>query len=89
MKLRFEFEIVDTGDGFSAIPVGEGSEKFPAMLQLNEVGAKMFRYIGECETPEEVHKKLCADYPDDDKNTIAEELCKFLNRLVKAGLLVP
>ena len=89
MKLKYTFEIVEIADELCAVPVGENSEKLHAVLQINDVAAKMLKYIAESKTPEEVHKKLCADYPEDDKADIGQKLCDFLNQLVREGLLQP
>ena len=89
MKLRYEFEIVEIADEICAVPVGENSDQLHAVLKLNDVGAKMLKYIAESETPEQVHAKLCADYPEDDKVDIGQKLCDFLNQLVKERLLIP
>jgi len=89
MKLNYKFEICNIGDASCAVPVGENADNFHAMLQLNDVAAKMLQYIDECDTPEEVFKKLCADYPEDDKNDIGQKLCDFLNQLIKEGMLTP
>ena len=67
MKLKYTFEIVEIADELCAVPVGDNSENLHAVLQLNDVAAKMLKYIAESETPEEVHEKLCADYPEDEK----------------------
>ena len=89
MKLKYTFEIVEIADELCAVPVGDNSENLHAVLQLNDVAAKMLKYIAESETPEEVHEKLCADYPEDDKADIGQKLCDFLNQLVREGLLIP
>ena len=89
MKLKYEFEIVDIAGEMCAVPVGENSDQLHAVLQLNDVAAKMLKYIAESETPEQVHEKLCADYPEDDKADIGRKLCDFLNQLLKEGLLIP
>ncbi len=89
MKLRYTFEIMDMGEEMCAVPVGDNCQQMHGILQLNDVGAKMLKYIAESKTPEEVHEKLCADYPEDDKNDIGQKLCNFLNRLIAEGILIP
>lgn len=90
MKLKYEFEIMEIEEGvIGAVPVDENGAGFKAVLQLNDVAAKMLKYIAESETPEEVHKKLCSDYPNDDINDIGQKLCDFLNQLVREGVLIP
>lgn len=89
MKLRYKFEIMDMGDNFAAVPVGDNAFEFRGMVELNDVGAKMLELIDQSETPEEVHQKLCALYPEDDQTDIGQKLCDFLNQLVKEGILIP
>lgn len=89
MKLRYKFEIMDMGDNFAAVPVGENADQFRAVAELNDVGAKILELIAESETPEEVHQKLCVEYPDDDSNDIGQKLCDFLNQLIREGMLEP
>lgn len=89
MRLKYKFEIVDMGDNFVAVPVGDNADQFRAAVDLNDVGAKILEIIAECDTPEEVHKKLCAEYPEDDANDIGQKLCDFLNQLVREGMLEP
>ena len=88
MKLKYNFEIVDMAGEMCAVPVGENSDQLHGVLQLNDVAAKMLGYIAESETFEEVHKKLCADYPEDDKDDIGQKLNDFLDQLVKEGILI-
>ena len=89
MKLKYQFEIMDMGDSFVAVPVGKNSDQFRAAVDLNDVGAKMLTLIAQSETPQEVHEKLCAEYPEDDVNDIGQKLCDFLNQLVREGILEP
>jgi len=89
VKMKYTFEIMDMGDVQCAVPVGSSSQKLHAVLQLNDVGAKMLKYIAENDTPEAVFEKLCADFPEDDREDIGQKLCDFLNQLTKEGLLLP
>ena len=54
MKLKYEFVIMDMGDEFSAVPVGD--ETFPGILKLNDVGAEIMEQLKEETTPEQVHR---------------------------------
>jgi len=89
MKLKYEFEMVEIGDELSAVPVGDNADEFHAVVQLNDVGAKMLKYIAESQSPEEVLQKLITDYPNDDRDDIAQKLCGFLNQLILEGILIP
>lgn len=89
MKLVFNFEIMELDGEWLAVPVGDEAERFHGVVNLNEEGAKMLKYIAASSTPEEVHQKLCKDYPDDDPKEVGENLCEFLNWLLKQRLLIP
>ena len=89
MNLKYQFEIVEMPDEVCAVPVGENAQDFRAVLQLNDVAARMLDYMGKYDTPEEVFAKLCEDYPEDDKNDIAQKFCDFLNQLTREGILLP
>lgn len=68
---------------------GDEAKRFHGVVNLNEVAAQMMKYISESSTPEEVHQKLCMDYPEDDPREVGENLCEFLNWLVQQRLLIP
>ncbi len=89
MKLKYNFETMEMDGEICAVPVGANSDEFHGIIHLNDVGEKMLNYISECENPEEVLEKLIKDFPEDNKNDIANKLCDFLNQLVKEGLLIP
>ena len=89
MKLAFDFETMEIGDEWIAVPVGDEAKRFHGVVNLNEVAAQMMKYISESSTPEEVHQKLCMDYPNDDPKEVGENLCEFLNWLVQQRLLIP
>ena len=89
MKLRFEFSIMEMGNGdISAVPVGEGAEKFHGMLQLNEDSLEIFERLKEHTTPYELHDFLKEKHPDATDDEIADTLNPFLLRLLREGLLI-
>lgn len=86
MKLKYEFVIMDMGDEISAVPVGDNT--FPGILKLNKIGAEILEQLKEETTPEKVHRYLKEQYPDSTDQEIGENLVKFLNYLLKEGILV-
>ena len=80
MKLKYEFEIVDMGDEVCAVPVRDNADEFHGVLTLNDVAAKMLEYIAQYDTPEQVHARLCDDYPDEDRREVGQKFCDFLCR---------
>lgn len=88
MKLRYEFTVMDMGEEFAAVPVGENAEDFRGMLKLNESSAFILELLREDTTPEAVHKTLKEKYPESTDQEIGEMLAAFLNKLIREGLLI-
>ena len=86
MKLKYEFVIMDMGDEFSAVPVGD--KTFPGILKLNAIGAEIMEQLKEETTPEQIHRYLKEKYPDSTDQEIRESLVEFLNKLLREGILV-
>ena len=89
MKLLYNFEIMDMGDKFVAVPVGEGASKFHGMIRMNQDAAEMLQLIQEHRSPEDVLKELMQRYPDAEKDDLDLALCNFLNQLIVEGILDP
>ncbi|MBR0277595.1 MAG: hypothetical protein IJQ50_03950, partial [Clostridia bacterium] len=47
MKLKYDFTIMDMGEEFAAVPVGEDAAKFHGMLKLNAVSAEILKALKE------------------------------------------
>ncbi|MBR0218761.1 MAG: PqqD family protein [Clostridia bacterium] len=88
MKLRYEFTIMDMGEEFAAVPVGEGAEEFQGALRLNESSVEILNLLREETSPEKVHKALKQKYPESTDQEIGEMLAPFLNKLIREGLLI-
>jgi len=89
MKLKYDLEIMEVGDSIVAVPVGENANELHAMINLNEESKKIIELIKESNTPDEVLDKLCKLYPEETKNELGQQLCDFLNKMIKEGLLIP
>ncbi|MBR6918390.1 MAG: PqqD family protein [Clostridia bacterium] len=87
MKLKYEFVIMDMGEEFAAVPVGEDVSKFRGMLKLNAVSADILEQLKEDTTPEKVHAYLKEKYSDSTDDEIGNVLAEFLSQLVSEGLL--
>ena len=87
MKLAVEMAVMNMGSDWTAVAVGEDSDKFHGMLRLNETGAEIIKLLAEDTTPEAVHKALCEKYPESSVDEIGHMLADFLNQLVREGLL--
>ena len=89
MKLRYDFEIMDLGEEYVAVPVGESAGKFHGMMRMNRDAAEMLRLIMDHSAPEEVLEELLRRNPDLEKDDVGWDLCNFLNRLIAEGILDP
>ena len=87
MKLKYDFTIMDMGDQFAAVPVGDDAAKFHGMLKLNAVSADILEQLKEETDPVTVHKYLKEKYSDSTDEEIGKTLAAFLNRLLAEGLL--
>lgn len=89
MKLRFQFTVMDMGNGeFAATAVGEDADKFHGMIKLNAVAADIFQQFQEDTTPEKVHAYLKGKYPESTDDEIGQTVVGVLNDLAHAGLLI-
>jgi len=89
MKLKYDLEIMNVGDEIVAVPVGDNASELHAMIKLNEESKQIIELIKKYDTPEKVHEQLCILHPEDSKNELGQQLCDFLNQMIREGLLVP
>lgn len=89
MKLKYEFEVMDMGDEFVAVPVGDRADELHGMLRLNADAAEMLELVRTIDTPEEILETLCSRYPKEDKDDLGKALCDYLNELLRVGILEP
>ncbi len=89
MKLLYDFEIMDMGEEFVAVPVGEGAGKIHGMIRMNKEAAEMFQLVKDNRQPEDALEELLRRYPDLEKDDAAWDLCNFMNRLIAEGVLDP
>ncbi|MBR4761660.1 MAG: PqqD family peptide modification chaperone [Clostridia bacterium] len=88
MKLKYEFTVMDMGDEYAAVPVGEDATKFHGMLKLNKASADILELLKEDTEPMKIHIYLKEKYPDSTDDEIGHMLVEFLNTLAREGLLI-
>lgn len=88
MRLKYDFLIMDMGDGFAAVTVGEDASKFHGMLKLNAASAEIMEQLKQDTTPYKVHAYLKEKYSDSTDDEIGQALAKFLTQLSCLDLLV-
>ena len=89
MKLKYDLELMEIGEEFVAVDAKTGTERFQGMIRMNQEGAEMLRAVQGSASPEEALDRLCRQYPDIEREELGQELCDFLNRLLKEGILEP
>ncbi|MBQ9806933.1 MAG: PqqD family protein [Clostridia bacterium] len=63
MKIHSDFTIQKVGTSYVAVPIGETSKTFHAMLRLNETGAFLWNLMAEKDcTEEELVEAMLAEY---------------------------
>ena len=87
MKLKYDFEIMDMGEEYVAVPVGDAAEVIHGTIMLNEVSADIFRQLKEETTFEKMHKYLKNKYNESTDDEIGQTLVAFMNKLFNAGLI--
>ena len=89
MKLLYSFEIMDMGEEFFAVPVGDDGSRSHGMMRMNQDAAEMLQLIQQHSSPEDVLDALLQSHPDLERNDIDQALCDFLNQLIAEGILDP
>ncbi|MBO4433397.1 MAG: PqqD family peptide modification chaperone [Clostridia bacterium] len=87
MKLKYNFTVMDMGDEFAAVPVGDDAAKFHGMIKLNKESADIFELLKSETEPMEIHKYLKEKYPDSTDDEIGHTLVDFLDKLIREGIL--
>lgn len=88
MKLKYNFTVMNMGDEFAAVPVGDDAAKFRGMLKLNKESADILEFLKEDTDSAKIHEYLKGKYPDSTDDEISQTLEKFLNTLSSEGLLI-
>jgi len=89
MKLKYDFEVMDVGDSIVAIPVGENASQLHAMITLSPDSKEVLEVMKDFDNPVDLLKKLLELHPEEEKKELAQQLCDFLNKLIREGLLEP
>lgn len=87
MRIKDGFVVREIGGKHFAVPVGELSRDFHAMISLNDTAKKMWDLL-LCETTvDEVARKLALEYGigEDD---VREDVLGFVETLRKADLIL-
>lgn len=85
MKINEGFMLREVAGNFVVVPVGKASENFRGVINLNEIGAFIWRKIEAGLAEEEIASALTEEYSVSLEQA-KEDVNKFINKLVEAKL---
>ena len=86
MKLKYEFETTELGDGIIAVPVGNNARDFSGVINLNDSAAAILKLLQKDTTVEQIVSALLEEY-EGTKEGMTAFVEKFIDRLRKEDLL--
>ncbi|MBE6793767.1 MAG: PqqD family protein [Ruminococcaceae bacterium] len=87
MKIKDNYMLRKVADTFVVVPVGEAVAEFNGMINLNEVGAFLWRQLESETTFESVLQAVLAEY-EVDESVAKADLERFVKELEEANLIV-
>ena len=88
MKINPDFTIQKVGASYVAVPIGETSKTFHAMLRLNETGAFLWKLLAEKDcTEEDLVEALLAEY-EVDREIAARDVHALVTLMREKNLFV-
>ena len=86
MKLKCDFEIMDIGEEFVSVPIGEGAKDCSGVFKLNKTGREIFELLKEDTSEEAIVDILTARY-ENDKETITDYVRQVIKTLCENGVI--
>lgn len=86
MKIKEGFMLRSVADNYVVVPVGKASLEFKGLINLNHVGAFIWKCLEIETTTDEVINKVKKEYGIDDE-LAKRDVTAFINKLVEAKLL--
>jgi len=87
MHLKYKFEMMELGDQFVAVPVGEGAEHLHGVIKLNETAALIFKLLEEETTEKAIIQKLLTEY-DIPEEVVTKDLSNYIQTFQEKDILV-
>lgn len=86
MKRNKLYIVKDIAGETVIVPTGNAIENFNGLISTNEVAGFIWKNVEECETPDDMVKKVMDAY-EGDPDTIKKEVLEFLETLRKVGMI--
>lgn len=87
MKIKENYMLRKVADCYVVVPIGAAVAEFNGMINLNEVGAFLWRQLESETTFDNVLSSMLAEYEVDEAVAKAD-LQRFVKELEDAGLIV-
>ena len=87
MRIKDGFVVREIGEKFFAVPVGELSQKFHAMISLNGTAHEMWELL-QTDTSEEAMARAIAQKYEADEAEVLSDVKAFVDSLRKAELII-
>lgn len=87
MKIKENYMLRKVADCYVVVPIGAAVAEFNGMINLNEVGAFLWRQLETETTPDKVLAAMLEEYEVDEELAKAD-LDRFIKELEEAELIV-
>ncbi len=86
MKIKEGFMLRSVADNYVVVPVGKASLEFKGLINLNHVGAFIWKCLETETTLEEIINKVAKEY-EIENELATRDVTLFINKLQEAKLL--
>ena len=86
MKIKENYVMREVAGQAIVIAIGEESERFKGMINLNRTGREVWLYMEKGLDSDEIAKKISEKY-EVDLNVAKHDIESMIDRLYKAGVL--
>jgi len=87
MKVKENLKLRKIGTNYVIVPIGEKGSELPDLIQLNEVGAFLWKQLQQEKSIDELICILQNEY-DVDYNTLKEDINSFIELCKNHNLLI-
>ena len=85
IRVNEGYELKQIVDDYIIVATGDKAVKFSAVLVLNEVGVKVFKFLLDKKSEKEIIRALVSDYNIDEATATADVL-RFIGKLIDDGV---
>ena len=87
MKIKDGFVLREVGDNFIVVAVGEGIKTFNGMIQLNDTGALLWKFLEKGANEQELVTAMLKEY-NVTKEVAESDVKEFIGSLKEANLII-